>query len=185
MPGANPEYEQKGINTRDDRFADDCYYINSKTSSGKYQITASTLTTKYPGFINYYVGQDTISNVNLGLEKREQPDLAIQNDIYQVKVEYDNHKYTYQYGKELPKDSGYENRQGDVTVKFQNNKGTYTREVYPSDVEIVPSSGKDNAIKVYVIYKTAIYNESTGIQLDSAEIVSHYDSRYRRSSKCY
>ena len=178
-PIPEEEYQQKGAYEPDDEYTKGCYYLEDKKDGEKYQIKANTLLADYKGIVNYQVTDDRITDADLGLYKREQPDVSVANDIEQVKLNINGKQYTYQYGAKTSKENiGNLFNDEDVGVKFQSkNTFKYRREVYPSDVEIVPNHGEE--LEVHVIYKTAIRNESSTLKIKPTEIVSYYDKEYQ------
>lgn len=114
-----------------------------------------------------------ITNVNLGLYEREQPNLAIFADMSQVEVVMKGQKYTYLYGI---KDTN--NHNVGLKVKFQT-KSTYVyrRAVNPADIAYVNDMGT-NDLEVYVTYKIRVANLSTTLQARVHNLVNSYDSEY-------
>ena len=118
-----------------------------------------------------------IQNVNLGLFKREQPDVAIFSDIKKVEVKMNKQKYTYMYGVRSdvynPEDADY------VQTKFQK-KDTYTyqRPVNPADIAYLKEVNK-NAMEVYVTYEITIGNLSNTLTVSVESIINDYDSNYK------
>ena len=190
MPGANqdPETDQEGVNPNDDGGADNCHYITNKQGGSKYQIQADTNTGGYSisqHYSNDIVknGGNTIRNVNLGLYRREHPDISIVSDIYMAMVgsntEVDGQRQEkwYTYG-EKTKDENLEGLFNDnsIGVRFENNTklGSYKREVAPSEVKAAYSK----EFEVKVVYKTIIRNESTTLYMQPTEMISNYDTDY-------
>ena len=114
-----------------------------------------------------------IRNMNLGLGEREQPDLAILKDVVKSQVSINGKTYTYNYADRFKKPEELE--KSDWTVEFKNKfTKEYSQPIYPSDVEY---EGSDE-LKVYVIYKIAVKNESTSLKARINSIVDYYDSSY-------
>ena len=124
----------------------------------------------------YNITVQKIPNINLGLFKREQPNVALFSDISKVEVEMNKQRYTYIYGvrsnKYNPEDSDY------IQAKFQN-KDTYIykRPVNPADIGYLKAVNK-NAMEVYVTYAITIGNLSNTLTITVDSIVNDYDSNY-------
>ena len=121
-----------------------------------------------------------VKNVNLGLFKREQPDIALTSHIDRVEVRMNNQKYKYKYTPpEIPNYDG-ENNFG--TVKFQNKYTyTYRKEVDPANIGYIndPESGAvENALEMYVTYKVKLENQSNSLGVKVHKIVNDYDLEY-------
>ena len=118
----------------------------------------------------------TITNLNLGLYQREQPDLAITSDIEQVKVVMKNQAYIYDYNH---RNIGSVNSSADFKVSFEKkrNPGVYTRPVNPSDIAYM-NQNDDGKVQVYVTYNVKVVNQSTTLPVKVKEIVNYYDDDY-------
>lgn len=116
-----------------------------------------------------------IKNVNLGLVRREQPDLAITSDIEKVRVVMKNQEYTYIYGNRGIKDN---EELFDYKVKFGNKYAeTYSRPINPSDIAYVNYNNSDD-LKVYVTYNIILKNQSNTLSATVNSIANYYDSNY-------
>lgn len=157
------QYKRSIQYTSPENYAQDKYHMSSTTKQAGFEISSA---------YDPYTG--IASNINLGLYYREQPDIALVNDIDNVKITINDKEYTYYYGNKLQENLF----DVDVTVKFGNKYGSmaYTRPVYPADVNYVEDQSKE--MKVFVTYKTAIKNESTTLKMKPTEIVNYYDNKY-------
>ena len=119
-----------------------------------------------------------IQNVNLGLFKREQPDVAIFSDLTKVEVEMNRQKYTYIYGVR-----GDESNNVGLQAKFQN-KDTYTyrRPVNPADISYIQEESKKDAMSVQVTYEIKLGNLSSTLPITIHNITNYFDSRYTLNS---
>lgn len=117
-----------------------------------------------------------ISNVNLGLVKREQPDLSLASDIEKVEVVMKNQNYTYLYGKR-----GIQNAEDglfDFAVKFSGKYSSeYIRKVNPADIAYLKQNDP-NEMEVYVTYNIVAKNNSTTMPVKVNEIINYYDANY-------
>ena len=121
-----------------------------------------------------------ISNVNCGLIKREQPDMAIVSDIAKVDVIMKGQQYTYTYGNR-----GLSGRDFKYQVSFSDssnsnsNTSQYTRPVNPSDIAYINKEGNNpEDLEVYVTYNIKVNNQSSTLVMEPQEIVNYYDSNY-------
>ena len=112
-----------------------------------------------------------IKNVNLGLVRRESPDLALKSDINNVIVTMKGQQYTYYYGKR-----GIQNISA-PQVSFSDDGLVYTRPINPSDIAYI-NDNNTNDMTIQVQYDIRVYNQSTTLQTIPSEIVDYYDSRY-------
>lgn len=121
----------------------------------------------------------TIENINLGLKEREQPDLALANDIEDIRLTINGYEHIYDYGKK-----GLEENSTDfnvsVVVNNKNKVPTYTRELYKSDISYNMDVGNQdsNRLQVYVTYKMLVLNEASNIPTRVNKIDNYYDARY-------
>lgn len=148
-------------------------------SNGKYPIIANTDDAKYVIKDHYKPGIMEIENINLGLYRREQPDLALIKDLDNVKLTINGYEHIYEYAQRFKNQGEY----GDgfnVGVKFGNKYGNmkYTRPIYKSDYEYVNEKDKSKELKAYLTYKIAIRNESTNLTSQINSLVDYYDSKY-------
>ena len=122
----------------------------------------------------YNVTVQKIPNINLGLFKREQPDVAIFSDLTKVEVEMKGQKYTYLYGVR-----GADANDVGLQVKFQD-KDTYTykRPVNPADIAYIQEEANKNAMNVVVTYEVKVGNLSTTLPITVHSITNSFDSEY-------
>ena len=117
-----------------------------------------------------------ISNVNCGLYKREQPDLAIGTDIEKVDVIMKGQQYTYKYGQRGLPDGSYKY---DKVSFSDRNTEKYNRPVNPSDIAYINKDGNNpDDLQVYVTYNVRVQNQSRNLMAEVQEIVNYYDANY-------
>lgn len=148
--------------------------ITANTNAAGYNLKTQYLAKKKAGEIK------EITNINLGLYIREQPEMILVKDIQSVTVNANNKTHVYEYGNRFDKDNN-----GNITdnssrfgVEYGNKfkEGTYERAIYKADYE---SAIKDNTqLEVYVTYKIAVKNASTSLKTRINSIVDYYDKRY-------
>lgn len=154
----------------------------------QYEITAVTNTNADNILCTQFTTQDIrrsgvfeISGINLGLEEREMPDLALTKDMDNVQISLNNYTHTYQYAQRFEDPENYAGGDGfDVTVKFANKymENAYSREVYSSDVIYNGQAGNEGKLKVYVTYRIKLRNESTNLYNTIKTLANYYDARY-------
>ena len=157
---------------------DNNQHTSTLNNTGLYPITANTNETGYVIKDHFTKGQEEIKYINLGLYEREQPDIALVKDLYNVNVAINGYNHIYEYANRFNNQGEY----GDgfnVGVKFGNKYGnmSYTRAIYEADKEYT-SSDKSKELKVYVTYKISMKNESSNLQVQVNNIVDYYDSNY-------
>lgn len=154
-------------------------YDASNTHTGC-DVYARTNEAGYNMYANFTPVTEEIRYINLGLHEKAQTDYALTQDLYNVRAEINGFSHIYRYGKVRYSNNGNtidENSSWNLGVKFQNNKGTYSRAIYNSDVNYINSKNKDRELKVYVTYKIALKNESSYLGRIN-NIVNYSDIRY-------
>ncbi len=140
-------------------------------------------------------GIDEIKNINLGLERREQPDLSTIKDIHYASVHINGATHIYNYSDRFKNEYyGEEESNGhsmEPKVKFDTGSKygsvSYTRPLYPSDVYYYKDEetdpNKEKQLRVQVTYKIAIFNGANGrndkkITSIVNELEDYYDTKY-------
>ena len=121
---------------------------------------------------------EEIENVDLGIYEREQPDLALIEDIETVQVSLNGYVHTYNYDQRFSAVDPVQNGGFNVGVKFANEYGSaeYTQTIYSSDV--VYNGQNPESLEVYVRYKIALRNEATDLYTRVNDLINFYDNRY-------
>ena len=124
-------------------------------------VVSSTSEANYNIYDDFEPTMEEIRYINLGLEEIQQTSYEISKDLYNVRVEVNGKSHIYRYGTTRYNDNGEvdENSSWNVGVKFQNNRGTYSRAIYKADAEW-ETAQKDKELKVYLTYKIAMKNAS-------------------------
>ena len=150
------------------------YNDSTKVTTGKHTCTNCEGTGHSKEEWQYEVDVIKIQNVNIGLFKREQPDVAIFSDLTKVEVEMNNQKYTYLYGVR-----GTEQNNVGLQTKFQN-KDTYTyrRPVNPADIAYIQEESNSDKMKVKVTYEVKVANLSSTLVTTIHSISNYFDSEY-------
>lgn len=191
------------LSYREDKNTGKYNYGNDKNQEGRgpvnsidnqYMIEASTLY-GYGGHISKEIadkaeeaknlikttGRLKVENINLGLQTREQPDIALVKDLYRIKVGINGQTHIYNYGDrfndKLYAQEGNESIYNmNPQVKFGNKYGSmsYTRALYASDIKY---SGY-KPLEVYVTYRIGIRNNSSDLGVVVNEIVDYTDVKY-------
>ena len=117
-----------------------------------------------------------ITNINLGLKEREQPDIGLTKDVYKARVQVGNYNNIYDYGTRF-NDIGNENK-SDPTLKFGKKYGSksYTQPMHPSDIRAAKKGDVD--LSVNVIYEISLKNESTDLTAVVKGLNEYYDTKY-------
>ena len=130
------------------------------------------------------IGATFTDGINLGLKKRERPDLSVVKDVESAKVSIVGTQHVYKYGDRFNSDLWADNSNGvsghdlDPRVKFEEKYAemTYSRPLYPSDVYYTGEEGEQ--IKVELTYKIAVKNNSTNLNANIYELDDYFDSKY-------
>lgn len=143
-------------------------------------VYASTQEAGYNLYNDFVPTSKEIKYVNLGLFKKEQTDYALAQDLYNVRVGVNGFQHVYRYastrykfyGEDTDDESAW-----NVGVKFQNNRGSYTRAIYKSDYEYESKEDASKNINVYVTYKISLKNEGSYLGRVNS-IIDYFDSNY-------
>jgi len=148
-------------------------------NNGQYPITATTNETGYVIKDHFTYGQEEIKYINLGLHAREQPDIAIVNDIQNVKLTVNGYSHIYEYDQRYQNKGEYKDG-FNVGVKFQEKyrNMTYTRAIYKADYEYENPNEKSKELKAYITHKFTMRNQTTNLITQVNTLVDYYDSRY-------
>ncbi len=152
--------------------------------------TPKVLMTKgYSGITPLY---DNAYYINLGLDAREESDLAIKKDVDHVTLEINGQTHTYTYDTLENKENA--EKQWDINVRLSDGyyNTAYSRELYKSDYlykasmygdtdtnndGIGDAYGKSKAdeLEVYITYKIMVRNQAMSIRAKVNELVDYYD----------
>ena len=124
-------------------------------------------------------GLEEITNINLGLHEREQPDIALIKDIYSVRLGIKGYEHVYKYGQRFEHKDEYGDG-FDLGVKYGSKYSnmTYSRPVYKADYEYI-SENKSGELTAYITYVISVKNQSTNIKTEVSEIIDYYDNIYQ------
>ncbi len=127
-------------------------------------------------------GMPSIENINLGLKKREQPDISLVKDLNTAKVDINGVSHIYKYADRFKSDKGSGSADHDMLpqVKFGTGRSdsSYTRALYPSDIQ---KTGSDT-LSVKVTYKIGIKNSSSSLTSVVNQIEDYFDTKYDMNS---
>lgn len=139
-------------------------------------------TTQNAGYIISYdratATSNEIKNINLGLYIRPQADMALMQDMEEVKVSINGYDHIYKYANRFDNMNAPVEDAWNVGVKFASQYGemTYTRPIYKADAEF--DNGPDESLlHVSMTYKIALKNEAS-IVAKINSISDYFDSRY-------
>ena len=130
------------------------------------------------------LGSTFEEGINLGLKKRERPDLSVVKDVESAKVSIVGTQHVYKYGDRFNEELWAENSNGvsghdlDPQVKFEEKYAemTYSRPLYASDVYY--DGLDDEEIRVEMTYKISVKNNSTNLGASIYELDDYFDSKY-------
>lgn len=108
-------------------------------------------------YISNFYESPTLKHMNLGLtEIKQNVYNGLTQNISYVKVVMNGYTYTYKYRDSKLEDT----KDASPTIKWQGRDG-YTRALYPSDIAYsVKNNWDDNSLKVYVVYKIQVKNNT-------------------------
>ncbi|MBR6504606.1 MAG: hypothetical protein IKT41_02660, partial [Clostridia bacterium] len=118
---------------------------------------------------NIYPGQ---KQIHLGLVKREEFDLTIAKDVYQIDLSINGQNITYNYNN-----VDIDAYTGDWVAEVRAVDTFYERNIYASDYYYheINDTGK---LTMSVTYRIALRNQTAGIIGAVTEIVDYYDEDY-------
>ena len=137
----------------------------------------------------YNVEVEIIQNVNLGLFERENPDVAIFEELQNINLKIKDSTYKYEYKhkttvEETNKDNVYNQsiREGAteqeamMKAKFQQKGGyEYELPIDPADIAYAQTTGD---FSVIVEYECEIANLSSTLNMEVDKVLNTFDSRY-------
>ncbi len=182
----------------------DAYTTNTDSEEGLYPVpkiflideeykwanTPKLLLSK--GIAKISILYDDAYYINLGIQAREESDLAIKKDVEKVTLEINGQTHTYTYDT-LENKENAEN-QWDISVRLSDSyyNTNYSRELYKSDyiykasmygdkdenndgIGDVYGKSKSDELEIYVTYKIMVRNQAMSIQAKVDELVDYYD----------
>lgn len=160
------EILQEKTNSYERNNRSDYSKILANTKASGYKLKTDT---------GFKYGNTTISNINLGIYKKKQADLALHQDLATVKVGINGYNHVYNYST-TP--SAYtESASWNVGVEFENKfrEGQYNRVIYKSDV-VYEDTNKSNELQVYLTYKVALSASTYDSKVNT--IRYYFDNKY-------
>lgn len=136
-----------------------------------------TSTTRETGMkLNWTAGSHEITNINLGIYERNQPDLAIATDVSKIDMTINGYKHTYNLGQRneyisegllnTELNNAYNSLMDGFQVAVKNMNGkyknmTYTRGIDDAYIAYTKDNPKsEERLRVYVTYRISLKNES-------------------------
>lgn len=160
---------------------DENNHISSIRDDNKCNLIATTEEAGYTITYERSSGEmkDTIENVNLGLYRRTQTDLALMEDMQEIKLEIKGYSHIYKYASRFDNMGVPSEDSWNVGVRFTDEytKQVYKQPVYKADAAYDDVEYKQNNLKVNITYKIALRNEEEYPARINA-IVNYYDNRY-------
>ncbi|MBR0490792.1 MAG: hypothetical protein IJJ82_01945 [Clostridia bacterium] len=154
------------------------YMANNQTALGTdgYENNRKTLLTEIP-------------NLNLGLYRREQPNLTLQKDVYKAEMQINGKKYVYRYDRVLEKDpANYSEVEQNTGILGVNFDGRYTLPMYEADMfygdesayspTVSNTVSDDEKLKASVTYKIKLQNTASELDTKIHEIHEVYSKEY-------
>ncbi len=138
---------------------------------------------KYSIKNHYKEGIEEIKYINLGLKEREQPDIGIEKDLHNVRLEVNGCGHTYLYSQRLAHPTEYDSEGGlfNVAVRWSNKYKAlaYKRPIYEADYNYINENDKSKELKVYITYQIVMLNKTPqNLTARVNSLVDYYDSNY-------
>ena len=120
-----------------------------------------------------------VTNINLGLYKRPQTDLALQTEIEEIKAEINGYGHIYRYGPKYDVNNAQEVEDSwNLGVRFENTyKGTYERPIYKADAAYENTEDPSKELRLSLTYKITIRNQGS-VYGKVNKVIAYFDSRY-------
>ena len=142
--------------------------------------------------LSWRPGLFEIKDINLGIYEREQPDMAVDDDVDHISLEINGYEHSYVYRKRekvkqidvFANDGIFSGLAKWGTTPEQKQEAdyptSYTRAIYKNDANASGITGngvldESKKLRVNIIYKLVIKNESTSLEMSANEIASYYD----------
>ena len=153
-------------------------YTSILNNSGTFKMHSDTTSANYLLKDHFTSETKEIANINLGLYERDQPNIAIVQDIQNVRIGVNDYWHTYNYLSRFRNISSNENM-FDPGVKFgeENENKTYSRAIYEADYKY-ENPKASNKINAFITYKITIKNESTQLKAWVYGINDYFDINY-------
>lgn len=123
-----------------------------------------------------------IPNINLGIVKREQPDLTLIKDMESIQVSLNRATQVYKYGDRFNTKiygNGYDMS---PQVRYASKYGSmsYSRALYASDVHYNTNKDKieGEELKIKMTYKIGVKSSVNSLKSVVNEIEDYYDAKY-------
>lgn len=132
---------------------------------------------------HFEYGIEEIKYINLGLKEREQPDIGIEKDLHNVRLEVNGCGHTYLYAQRLSHPTEYDSEGGlfNVAVRWSNKYKAlaYKRPIYEADYNYINEKDKSKELKVYLTYQIVMLNKTPqNLTARVNSLVDFYDSNY-------
>ncbi len=173
----------------------------TQTTTKGYNVTADTKTSQYKLIDSYNPLYDCITNVNLGLSKREEPNLVLEKDLQTVRITINGEEHIYQYGDKdkvlleeflksgdikQPKDKNDVASIYDLKPKVRMGEKygslSYTRALEASDIKYDSNNygdvPEDKKLEITATYRIGICNLAEGYVMKVNGIVDYLDNKY-------
>lgn len=179
IKGTEQNDKNKGLANNHGLNYNEDHTLNKKGDEAFFNIQADTTQTSYSLSNNLKWGMEEIKNINLGLYEREQPDISLVKDIENVKLSINGYDYIYNYAKKLGVEEKPDVNNPEIGIKYKNKyTGQYKKPIYSADYYYENPNAKDKELKVEIMYKIRIINESTHLVVQVNDIADYMDSKY-------
>lgn len=130
------------------------------------------------------IGATFDDGINLGIKKRERPDLSVVKDLDRATINVVGTQHVYLYGDRFNEELWADNSNGlsgheiEPAVKFEEKYAqmTYSRPLYASDVYY--NGDINERLEVKVTYKIGVRNNSTTLGAEIYELDDYFDTKY-------
>ena len=125
-------------------------------------------------------GIEEISDINCGLVRREQVNLSVATDIYNVQVSVNGYKNTYEYNQKskyvetTDEDGNVISAEDNFRLDVKSKKWGYYRNMYASDIVY----NGEGTCKVTITYAMTIRNNSNTLTAKVNRLNNYHNSNY-------
>ena len=127
---------------------------------------------------------DYMLHINLGLQKRKEADISVLEDLYKITLTVNGQKVTKEMDK-LDTEANYTQAFDNLNSDMMYSLGLYKADVqythknrYQNAIDIVKELKEGTELRVFVTYKTKVFNNSDTNDVEINELTNYYDPTF-------
>ncbi len=129
-------------------------------------------------------GIKELKGFNLGVYEREQTDVALMQDVDNVKVGVKGYNHIYKYGSRIGENNEPVEDAWNVGVKFRSEYGShkYLRPVYKADANYHDETDESKDLRMFLTYKIGLKNQSIFYEESTNQSTANEESEIQSTS---